>query len=635
VQDRFTKNRLFVSCESATSPETVLGLLAMKLGINPAGADVFPTVLNVLQARQRTLVILDNFESIWSPIDVELAEAAEIFLAQLSAVDELTLVITTRGNALPDCVYWANSEEAELDTLSSTAARQTFEDLTTIEPEVLASQAEAVALTQLLREIDFVPLAITLLARLEDLPSSLLREWHDVFTGVLEADYHDGTRRELSVDISIKISLAHLSRDPQLHRLLPICSQLPAGIFPETSEKLRAALSRIDLATTEVLRHSLVYLGSAGELKMLSPIRHYVRLHLALTDFDLVNLQRIYMELTTRFPSKPNEHVTALAALVEHEYPNALAILGTMVVQPTEDLMKAASCLFCFSKLRGLDFPLWKQLLPHLDDQPLDWKAQCMYGLCMIHAKRGELDDAILHAQAAIDLLGQSHDRKSENFRAILQQTLSLLQSLSNRPAEAERYLNMAARHKDPTTLAIMYDQRTMFMLSQGNYVAAAERARLAREEAQSTSDYQRVAKMSRLIAYALEKLGNDEAAVMELEVAHALHLSFQPDSLDLAACKLALIPLHLRRNSLETAESLLIEAHAIFMLLDRREGVAAVTSMFSTLRAQQGRRQNAIDLAQTAALLFREMGYETDAKKWDAEALWMAGEASASQSSI
>jgi len=104
-------------------------------------------------------------------------EASEVFLAQLAVLDEVTILVTSRGNHLPENFSWANSRTAELDTLSSTVARQVFCDLTFLEPDVLAAEPENGALTQLLKEVDFVPRAITLLARLDDLPSRLLPEW--------------------------------------------------------------------------------------------------------------------------------------------------------------------------------------------------------------------------------------------------------------------------------------------------------------------------------------------------------------------------------------------------------------------------------------------------------------------------
>ena len=87
-----------------------------------------------------------------------------------------------------------------------------------------------------------MPLAITLLARLDDLPSRLLRECSEHYTEVLEADRHDGTRRELSVEVSIKISLARLPPETvhvRPRQLLSVCGQLPAGLSPAFSDRLR------------------------------------------------------------------------------------------------------------------------------------------------------------------------------------------------------------------------------------------------------------------------------------------------------------------------------------------------------------------------------------------------------------
>ena len=141
VRQRFGRQRFFLTCEGASDADEVLGQLAIKLDVQRSqNVALWSTVLDELRSRQRVFLVLDNFESIWSPTNQELREAAEIFLAQLAVLDEITIVVTTRGNLLPENFTWANVDTAELDTLSSTAARLTFTDLSYLEPHVLGSE---------------------------------------------------------------------------------------------------------------------------------------------------------------------------------------------------------------------------------------------------------------------------------------------------------------------------------------------------------------------------------------------------------------------------------------------------------------------------------------------------------------
>src|SRR5262249_33891851 len=131
----------------------------------------------------------------------------EQLLCQLALIDQLVLIITSRGTLLPNNARWTNRRTAELDTLAIEAACQSF---TEISCQELDSPDERNALGELLRAVDCVPLAVSLLARLHEPPSTLLRQWKAMQTELLQADSHDGHMRELSVEVSIQVSLDFL-----------------------------------------------------------------------------------------------------------------------------------------------------------------------------------------------------------------------------------------------------------------------------------------------------------------------------------------------------------------------------------------------------------------------------------------
>jgi len=321
IQNHFKDERYFLSCDGATSPDEVLVQLAVKLGVQQSqDTSLWSSTVEAIRSCQRALIVLDNFESILSPKKESLREASEGFLAQLVVLDELTVVVTARGKQLPGNLTWSKAGTVELEKLSPAAARSTFKDLCCVKPAVLASEAEDTALTTLLREVDFVPLAVNLLARHDDPPSILLREWSKYHTVSLEAMHHDGTRPELSYPVSIKISLDQLPTETSSRRpreLLSLIAHLPAGLFPSVVGLLRSTIPNLDLAAQDLLDHSIVHTGSYGELWMLKPVRHYVAVSFPISAAALFVLEKIYISMAHIEPSIECYHIDGPAYNVE------------------------------------------------------------------------------------------------------------------------------------------------------------------------------------------------------------------------------------------------------------------------------------------------------------------------------
>jgi len=358
-----------------------------------------------------------------------------VFLAQLAVLDEVTLLVTTRGNILPESFMWVNIDTAELDTLSSTAAHMTFTDLSDLDPHVLESKAEADALTELLREIDFMPLAIKLLARLGDLPSHLLREWSEHFTSVLEADYHDGTRRELSVTVSIKISLAHLAAESVEFRprqLLSVMGHLPAGLFPGVSTHLRSLNPNIDLAAQGLLRHSLVYLGGHGELRMLSPVMHYVSTCLPMSAATLSAVDNIYISIAQACSSSERAHIDG--PTYDVELPNLFHVLAAAMDRRSDKiLVDATTRLVAYCSVRNrFCLPLIQKLAPHFENDAVR-KPRFLLIVSSHYCGVGELHLAAQSVEQSAQIFAKLEDKSREaRARLKLSKILQMLGRLED-----------------------------------------------------------------------------------------------------------------------------------------------------------------------------------------------------------
>jgi len=115
IRDHFSDRCVVVSCDDATNTDVVVACLASGLGLEPQ-EDAIGTVLEYLMANSCTLIVLDNLDVIHASADPEQQEATEVLLATLSSIDELSLVVTLRGQSLPECVGWTSVVSANNDS---------------------------------------------------------------------------------------------------------------------------------------------------------------------------------------------------------------------------------------------------------------------------------------------------------------------------------------------------------------------------------------------------------------------------------------------------------------------------------------------------------------------------------------
>ncbi|KAF7354521.1 hypothetical protein MSAN_01364400 [Mycena sanguinolenta] len=92
------KDQLFVSCESATTNVEVAGLIGAYLGLKP-GKNLIKSVLSSLAKKSTCLLILDNLETTWEPLNSR--GGTEDLLSTLTDIPHLALIVTMRGAEHP------------------------------------------------------------------------------------------------------------------------------------------------------------------------------------------------------------------------------------------------------------------------------------------------------------------------------------------------------------------------------------------------------------------------------------------------------------------------------------------------------------------------------------------------------
>lgn len=175
-----------------------------------------------------------------------------------------------RGAERPARVKWSRPFLPPLRPLSPEAARRAFFDIT----DDLEDDSE---LEKLLNLTDNMPLSITLMANLVSVEggASVLHRWQTESTSLLS----DGPDKLSNLERSIRLSLTspRMRSTPQAQELLSLLSLMPEGLSDDALESIGMTLSDIPRSKATLIRTSLAYLDPNSRLKVLVPIREYVR----------------------------------------------------------------------------------------------------------------------------------------------------------------------------------------------------------------------------------------------------------------------------------------------------------------------------------------------------------------------
>jgi Cdc6-like AAA superfamily ATPase len=90
ISTRYTQHRYFVACDSATNKVELAALIGAHLGLKP-GKDLTRAVVQFFTTTPPSLLMLDNLETVWEPI--ECRGDTEEFLSLLTDVQHLALVV--------------------------------------------------------------------------------------------------------------------------------------------------------------------------------------------------------------------------------------------------------------------------------------------------------------------------------------------------------------------------------------------------------------------------------------------------------------------------------------------------------------------------------------------------------------
>ncbi|KAJ6503794.1 hypothetical protein C8R45DRAFT_757466, partial [Mycena sanguinolenta] len=291
-------NRFFVGCDSATTSVELAALVGSHVGLKP-GRNLNTAVIRYFRSSPTCLLILDNLETPWEPVDSR--SSVEEFLSLLTDIPHLTLMastcywilddyITMRGAERPGKVKWSHPFLPPLTPLPADAAHEMFMD---IADDFHPSED----IDKLLLLTDGMPLAVNLLAHLVDHEgcSSVLTRWESEKTSLISGGYD----KRSSLDASIGLSLAssRITSLPGAQQLLGLLSILPDGLSDVELLQSGLPIANILACKSALLKTSLAYHDNKMRVRVLAPIRDHMQhthpapaavAHAAATHFSLL-----------------------------------------------------------------------------------------------------------------------------------------------------------------------------------------------------------------------------------------------------------------------------------------------------------------------------------------------------------
>jgi tetratricopeptide (TPR) repeat protein len=385
----FQQRRYFVSCDAAVNPDMLIKAILHALGLQPSpGSNMLAAVCNKLRMNHLSLLVLDNFETPWDPLVTR--HNVEALLNSIAAVAGLSLIVTMRGLLRPSTtIQWTDAVKfSPLLPLDPKSARSAF---LALNPVHLTPESQK-DLDILLKELDYVPLAIKLVAQVGTGQSCqhMLKRWSEKRTSLLQT-HGSASDRMSSVNISIANSLQLLAvqENPESIRLLSVISHLPDGVtlWEEKLSAMVKTLKSLDDAAAILLKVSLAYVDFEGRLKVLSPIRHYILKEHPADDLSIQDLECYYADLVSKYALvKPGPDFQAAKAQLWPENGNVQSVLvNGLNSHPSLMLAQIAYNMTCFTYWIQPSTDLLEVILPHLKS----WKCQDRLASC--HQLMGDI----------------------------------------------------------------------------------------------------------------------------------------------------------------------------------------------------------------------------------------------------
>ncbi|TDL20713.1 TPR-like protein [Rickenella mellea] len=324
----YSSSRFFMPCDILSTAERLVSALLKLFGISVQKGGPMKSLLTYLNNVPPLLLVLDNLETLWDAEDQR--QETQKLLENLASVKSLTYLVTLRGSVRPHGVNWTYPYLEPLEVLPMDAAKQTY---LAIAPTTDSS------LESLLKSLDCLPLAITLLANVAQMgfsPTELMKRWTTERTKLLNTG---GKSRFESVEVSVSLSINSplMQSHPEALQLLKIISYLPGGVQTWYLSEIANNISRLTQAQVVLNRTGLAYQTSKHVWKALSPIRFFILENYPIQQNEILIIQKFFCNLAEQGKHvQPNDPIMfkRTTVLLEKEQENITHVLTDALHQP-------------------------------------------------------------------------------------------------------------------------------------------------------------------------------------------------------------------------------------------------------------------------------------------------------------
>ncbi|KZO90410.1 hypothetical protein CALVIDRAFT_542739 [Calocera viscosa TUFC12733] len=582
VKTKYGSNRVFLSCDSVTTAEGIVSALAAALKIPVSQEDdARALILQYFESIEGSvLVVLDNLESAWDTAD---RDAVEELLTELSNIDNLSLVITMRGQQRPVGVDWSQPLLPPLDTF----------DLETSKMMYISNGGKTDGqLDDLLRELDGWPLAIVLMAYQGQnrSPSQLLAAYRAERTALL-ARGRAGHLNSVDVSISLSLNCQSIKDVPGSLELLSLLCLLPDGIETSALADAFPEMSGI-LHTVRVLEQvSLVTRPVENEIKVLSPIRAFVLVSHPPCGPHLERLEDFWIAIVSKAEAllgsedSKEEANAQITKIIMKGFGNIMSVLSYALKAPEvrEEVLLAILLLSAFS------------LLVHYGDTWELMKAGIAAG------RHTPSLQSICGHMSLVQAMQYSVPGPHSNTVALMEDA----KELSQDPIfEARGMLVVASRHVEQLTLQAMGLGKDVEVTAE----SVSEMLQSAKVLLEAEADTSFIAWCTQLQGTLALATGSIEDAISFGEATIAAFEELH-DGFGVARGQYILGSAYISQRKWEEGDELLRTALASYHKYSYREGVAIIHQTLGTSCVQQSRLQDAVQEHTAAAETFASMG--------------------------